>query len=75
MGAKTNAAIVTVKKGAKSNLTWILQAALYIVGFNPGTLDSKFGTNTENVLKKLQVKKGLYADGKAGQKTFKKLIN
>ncbi|CAH0135624.1 hypothetical protein SRABI96_00349 [Peribacillus sp. Bi96] len=29
MGAKTKAAIVTLDKGAKGNLTWILQAALY----------------------------------------------
>ncbi|MCM3169040.1 PGRP and LysM peptidoglycan-binding domain-containing protein [Peribacillus frigoritolerans] len=46
-GGKTKAAIVTVEKGAKGNLTWILQAALYLEGFNPGSLDSIFGKGTE----------------------------
>ncbi|MFD9628144.1 hypothetical protein [Peribacillus muralis] len=29
-GPKTKAAIVSIEKGAKGNLTWILQAALYM---------------------------------------------
>jgi peptidoglycan hydrolase-like protein with peptidoglycan-binding domain len=52
-GPKTRAAIVTIKKGAKGNLTWILQAALYTVGYNPGSLDTIFGKGTETALEKL----------------------
>ncbi|MFF2459722.1 peptidoglycan-binding protein, partial [Peribacillus simplex] len=73
-GSKTKAAIVTVKKGTKGNITWILQATLYIEGYNPGTLDSNFGTSTEKALKKFQEKKGLFDDGKAGKETFEELF-
>ncbi|WMX57459.1 peptidoglycan-binding protein [Peribacillus sp. R9-11] len=73
-GAKTKAAVVTVEKGAKGNLTWILQAALYTERFEPGSLDSDFGTSTEKALKKFQEKKGLFDDGKAGKETFEELF-
>ncbi|MET3318305.1 UNVERIFIED_ORG: peptidoglycan hydrolase-like protein with peptidoglycan-binding domain [Peribacillus simplex] len=73
-GAKTKAAIVTVKKGAKGNLTWILQAALYLEGFNPGPLDSIFGKGTESGLSKFQNAKKINADKKAGKATFIKLF-
>ncbi|MFJ7681671.1 peptidoglycan-binding protein [Peribacillus butanolivorans] len=69
-GAKTKAAIVTVEKGAKGNLTWILQAALYLEGFNPGSLDSIFGKGTESALSKFQEAKKITADKKAGKATF-----
>lgn len=56
-GAKTRAAVVTVEKRAKGNLTWILQSALYTEGFNPGSLDSDFGKATESALNKFQKQK------------------
>jgi hypothetical protein len=49
-GPKTRAAIVTVKKGAKGKLSWILQAPLYTEGHSPGSLDSIFGKGTETAL-------------------------
>ncbi|WP_317779312.1 peptidoglycan-binding protein [Peribacillus sp. CSMR9] len=73
-GAKTKAAIVTVKKGAKGNLTWILQAALFLEGFNLGSLDSDFGKNTESALSKFQKAKKITADKKAGKATFTELF-
>ncbi|MGE7766679.1 peptidoglycan-binding protein [Peribacillus sp. NPDC096540] len=73
-GAKTKAAIVTVQKGAKGNLTWILQAALYLEGYNPGSLDSIFGKDTESALSKFQKSKKITADNKAGKATFTKLF-
>jgi peptidoglycan L-alanyl-D-glutamate endopeptidase CwlK len=73
-GAKTKAAIVTVEKGAKGNLTWILQAALYTEGFNPGSLDSDFGKATESALYKFQKARKITADKKAGKATFTKLF-
>ncbi len=73
-GTKTKAAVVTVQKGAKGNLTWILQAALYLEGFNPGSLDSIFGKGTESVLSKFQKAKKITSDKKAGKDTFTKLF-
>ncbi|WP_157805511.1 peptidoglycan-binding domain-containing protein [Bacillus sp. mrc49] len=73
-GAKTKAAIVTIEKGAKGNLTWILQAALYLAGFNPGVLDSFFGKGTETALSKFQKDKKITADKKAGKNTFYELL-
>jgi peptidoglycan hydrolase-like protein with peptidoglycan-binding domain len=73
-GAKTKAAIVTVQKGAKGNLTWILQAALYIEEYNPGSLDSIFGKGTEAALYKFQKARGISADKKAGKATFTELF-
>lgn len=73
-GSKTKAAIVTVKKGAKGNLTWVLQAALYLEGYNPGSLDSIFGKDTETALSKFQKDKKITADNKAGKATFTKLF-
>ncbi|AOH54504.1 hypothetical protein ABE28_009075 [Peribacillus muralis] len=73
-GAKTKAAIVTLEKGAKGNLTWILQAALYTEGYKPGTLDSIFGQATETALAKFQKAKMIAADKKAGKATFAELF-
>ena len=73
-GAKTKVAIVTVEKGAKGNLTWILQAALYLEGFNPGSLDSIFGKSAESALYKFQKDKKITADKKAGKATFTELF-
>jgi len=62
LGAKTKAAIVTVQKFAKGNLTWILQAALYLEGYNPGSIDSIFGKGTESALSTFQEGKKITAD-------------
>lgn len=63
-GPKTIAAIVTVKKGAKGNLTWILQAALYTEGYSPGSLDSIFGKGNETALAKFQKARDISVDRK-----------
>ncbi|WP_144528727.1 M15 family metallopeptidase [Peribacillus simplex] len=73
-GAKTKASIITVEKGAKGNLTWILQSALYIEGYNPGSLDSIFRKGTELALYNFQKAKVITADNKAGKTTFTKLF-
>ncbi|MES1038937.1 peptidoglycan-binding protein [Peribacillus simplex] len=73
-GAKTKAAIVTLEKGAKGNLTWILQAALYTEGYNPGSLDSDFGKGTETALSKFQKARDISVDKKAGKASFAELF-
>ncbi|QOS88650.1 MULTISPECIES: peptidoglycan-binding domain-containing protein [Bacillales] len=74
-GAKTRDAIVTVEKGAKGKLTWILQAALYLEGYSPGSLDSIFGKGTESALLKFQKAKKITADKKEGKATFTELFD
>ncbi|WP_375090044.1 peptidoglycan-binding protein [Peribacillus sp. RS7] len=73
-GPKTKTAIVTVKKGAAGNITWILQAALYMEGFTPGPLDAEFGDNTEMALYKYQKASKISADKQAGKETWNELF-
>ena len=73
-GPKTKAACVTVRKNAEGNITYILQAALYCNGFNPGNIDGIFGDNTFSAVKRFQSAKGISVDGVAGKNTFEKLM-
>lgn len=73
-GPKTKTAAVTIKKGASCNITWILQAALYMKGYNPGPLDGEFGKNTETALFKYQKACKVSADKLAGQETWNELL-
>src|SRR5690606_36542004 len=73
-GPKTKAASVNVRKGARGNLTWILQAALYVSGHDPKGIDGIFGANTEKAVKSFQRAKGLSVDGIAGKNTWSKLL-
>ncbi|ASS95631.1 M15 family metallopeptidase [Peribacillus simplex] len=73
-GPRTKTAIVTKKKGAAGNIIWILQAALYMEGFNPGYLDGEFGEKTEAVLFKYQKASRISADKFAGQETWNELF-
>ncbi|MFF2499085.1 peptidoglycan-binding protein [Peribacillus sp. NPDC058075] len=50
------------------------QAALYTEGYNPGSLDSIFGKDTELALSKFQKAKKIPADKKAGEATFTELF-
>lgn len=72
-GSNTKNACVTVKKGAKGNITYILQAILVCKGYNIA-VDSDFGTNTENAVKNYQKSNDLTVDGIAGKNTFAKLF-
>ncbi|WP_376708015.1 M15 family metallopeptidase [Peribacillus frigoritolerans] len=73
-GPKTKNATVTIKKGASCNITWILQAALYMEGFDPGPLDAIFGENTEAALYKYQKASKISADKLAGKVTWNELF-
>lgn len=73
LGEKTKEACITVKKGAKGNITWTLQAMLVCKGYNI-SVDSKFGGNTENAVKDFQSKNRLVVDGIARKKYFCKII-
>ncbi|MFJ7928937.1 peptidoglycan-binding protein [Peribacillus sp. NPDC096448] len=73
-GPKTKNATVIIKKGASCNITWILQAALYLKGFNPGLLDGVFGEKTEAALFKYQKANKIPADKLAGKVTWNELF-
>ena len=69
-GVKTNNAVRNLSYGAKGNLTKILQGLLICNGYNTNGFDGVFGNGTATAVKSYQKKKGLTADGIAGQKTF-----
>lgn len=73
-GSKTKNACVSVRKGAKGNITYILQAILYCKGYKIA-VDGDFGVNTENAVKDYQQSNGLTVDGVAGKNTFTKLFS
>ncbi|WP_142413045.1 N-acetylmuramoyl-L-alanine amidase [Hathewaya massiliensis] len=80
-GEKTLAAVPMCKKGAKGNITKIIQEMLINMGYinflSPYGADCVYGTGTENAVKHFQKTYGLSVDGIMGQKTwqmfFKKL--
>ena len=73
-GPKTKAAIVTVRKGAKGNITKVLQGALICNGYGTNGFDGIFGSGTETALRKYQIAHDLAVDGIAGKATFASLF-
>jgi N-acetylmuramoyl-L-alanine amidase len=72
-GPKTLSACITVKKGAKGNITKLIQERLNSVGFNLST-DGKFGGGTERAVKVFQKNRGLKQDGIVGTNTWDWLL-
>lgn len=74
-GPKTHAAIVTIRFGAKGDLTRVLQSALYLAGFTEvGKPDGDYGKNTKKALGNFQRANNLTVDHAAGKATFTKLF-
>lgn len=74
-GAKTRNAVITIRNGAKGNLTKVLQSALYLAGYTEvGTPDGDYGKNTKKALGNFQRKNNLAVDHAAGKVTFTKLF-
>lgn len=73
-GKKTMAACQSVRKGASGNITWIIQAMLYCLGFDPKGLDGDFGTNTANVVLAFQKAHKMTQDAIVGKNTFEKFF-
>lgn len=65
-----------VRKGARGNITKIIQRILISKGYNLNTYgaDSVFGTETENAIKRLQSDYGLSVDGVVGENTWGVLL-
>lgn len=72
-GSKTLGACVTVKRGARGNITRLIQERLNSVGFHIST-DGIFGSATEKAVKVFQRNRGLTADGIVGRNTWDWLL-
>lgn len=72
-GPNTLNACPTVKKGAKGNVTRLIQERLNSVGFSLG-VDGIFGTATYNAVKVFQRNRGLSQDGIVGKNTWDWLL-
>jgi peptidoglycan hydrolase-like protein with peptidoglycan-binding domain len=65
----------TLKEGSSGQSVKDLQTLLNRHGFSSGTIDGKYGNDTEAAVKRFQSKVGLKADGIAGSDTYTKLKN
>lgn len=72
-GPNTLNACVTVKRGARGNITRLIQERLNSVGFHIST-DGVFGSGTENAVKVFQRNRGLSQDGVVGRNTWSWLL-
>lgn len=61
----------TYVPGASAYYVRLLQATLNTVGYNCGTADGIYGTNTRNAIINLQRDFGLSVDGVAGENTWR----
>lgn len=65
----------TLRNGMEGEEVMRMQQALIDLGFLKGTADGKFGTNTENAVRRFQKKHKLVSDGLAGAKTLELLYS
>lgn len=62
-----------LKKGSKGEEVKLLQEFLYDIGYEPGTADGDFGSNTKKAVQAFQKDAGLAMDGVVGEKTWEAL--
>lgn len=53
----------------------VLQDALNYLGYNAGSIDGIFGTNTRNAVRRYQAAAGLSQDGIVGCNTWRSITN
>ena len=73
-GKNTLAGCPICKKGAKGNITKLIQEKLNSLGYNCGAVDGIFGNGTKKAVIAFQKKHGLSADGIVGKNTWKALL-
>lgn len=73
-GKNTLAGCPTCRKGARGNITRLIQEKLNTLGYNCGKVDGIFGGGTRAAVIAFQKVKGLSADGIVGQNTWRKLL-
>lgn len=72
-GKNTFNACISVRYGAKGNITWLVQAMLVCHAFNI-EVDGIFGSHTSNAVREFQERNNLKVDGIVGKITFEKLF-
>ena len=65
----------TLRKGARGNITKLLQEKLVSHGYNTNGIDGIFGLGTEKAVISFQKNNGLVVDGIVGKNTWRKLLN
>ncbi|MDA7028005.1 peptidoglycan-binding domain-containing protein, partial [Bacillus sp. CLL-7-23] len=65
---------VNVRKGARGNITWILQALLICKGYDVNGLDSIFGNGLEKAVRAFQKASVLPVDGIAGKASWTRMF-
>ncbi|MCL1807931.1 MAG: N-acetylmuramoyl-L-alanine amidase [Oscillospiraceae bacterium] len=68
-GPATRAATVNIRPGARGNMTYLIQAALVLRGFDNLLPDGNFGPVTERAVRQFQAASGLAVDGIVGPNT------
>lgn len=74
-GSNTLKGCPTLKRGAKGNITKLLQEKLVKLGYSTNGVDGIFGSGTYSAVREFQKTRGLSADGIVGQNTWRKLLN
>lgn len=74
-GSNTLKGCPTLKRGAKGNITKLLQEKLVKLGYNTNGVDGIFGSGTYSAVREFQKTRGLSVDGIVGQNTWRKLLN
>lgn len=69
-GPKTKSAVRIVKKGAKGNITRIIQGMLYCLGYDPKGFDGIFGNDCEAAVREFQDDNNLSVDAIVGKNTL-----
>ena len=64
-----------MKKGARGNITKLLQEKLVSLGYNTNGVDGIFGSATDNAVRLYQRANNLVVDGIVGKNTWKKILN
>ena len=74
-GSNTLNGCPIVKKGARGNITKLLQEKLVSLGYNTNGVDGIFGSGTENAVRLFQKSNRLVVDGIVGKNTWRKILN
>lgn len=73
-GKNTLAGCPTCRRGARGNITRLIQERLNSLGFNCGKVDGIFGAGTRAAVIAFQRAHGLSADGIVGKNTWRALL-